>query len=94
MAGSDATVRDTDSFANALNLLYRGGYLKRSQELQQELICEQVVHGQTDYELQKHLWVVMKTQTDHTLQTLIGLHIIFCSMGSPLIYIAQPEDIF
>ena len=59
---------DADSSADALNLyiyiyvLYRSGYLRRSLELRQELICEKFVHEQTDHELQ------LGEQTDHELQ--------------------------
>ena len=39
--------------------------------VRQELISEQFVRGQSDPELKKYLWVVIRTQKDRKLQTLI-----------------------
>ena len=49
----------------------RLGYPQSSPELRQELISEQCVRGQSDPELKKYLWVVIRTQKDRKLQTLI-----------------------
>ena len=55
MTGSDATMRNADSFTDVLNLLYRGGYLICIHwSVRQELTCDPFVRGQTDHELQKH----------------------------------------
>ena len=44
--------------------LCRLGYPQSSPELRQELISEQFVRGQSDPELKKYLWVVIRTQKD------------------------------
>ena len=62
---------DADSFADAITELCRVGYPQSSPELRQELISEQFVRGQSDPELKKYLWVVIRTQKDRKLQTLI-----------------------
>ena len=62
---------DADSFADAITDLCRVGYPQSSPELRQELISEQFVRGQSDPELKKYLWVVIRTQKDRKLQTLI-----------------------
>ena len=62
---------DADSFADAITELCRVGYPQSSLELRQELISEQCVRGQSDPELKKYLWVVILTQKDRKLQTLI-----------------------
>ena len=62
---------DADSFADAIMDLCRVGYPQSSPEHRQELISEQFVMGQSDPELEKYLWVVIITQKDRKLQTLI-----------------------
>ena len=62
---------DADSFADAVTDLCRVGYPQSSLKLRQELISEQFVRGQSDPELKKYLWVVIRTQKDRKLQTLI-----------------------
>ena len=53
---------DADTFADALSELCRVGYPQSPAELRQELIAEQFVRGQSDPELKKYLWVVIRTQ--------------------------------
>ena len=53
-----------DAFADALAELCRVGYPQSPPELRQELIAEQFVRGQSDPELNKYLWVVIRTQKD------------------------------
>ena len=55
---------DADTFADALSELCRVGYPQSPAELRQELIAEQFVRGQSDPELKKYLWVVIRTQKD------------------------------
>ena len=62
---------DADIYADVITELCRVGYPQSSPELRQELISEQFVWGQSDPELKKYLWVVIQTQKDHKLQTLI-----------------------
>ena len=62
---------DADTYADAITELCRLGYPQSSPELRQELISEQFVRGQSDPELKKYLWVVIRTQKDKKLQTLI-----------------------
>ena len=62
---------DADVYADAITELCHVGYPQSSPELHQELISEQFVRGQSDPELKKYLWVVIRTQKDHKLQTLI-----------------------
>ena len=54
---------DADAFADALAELCRVGYPQSPPELRQELIAEQFVRGQSDPELKKYIWVVIRTQT-------------------------------
>ena len=61
---------DADSFADAITKLCRLGYPHSSPELRQKLISEQFVRGQLDPEL-KNVCVVIRTQKDRKLQTLI-----------------------
>ena len=51
-------------------------------ELRQELIAEQFVRGQSDPELKKYLWVVIRTQKDRKLQTLIEVCTDFSSLST------------
>ena len=74
---------DADTFADALAELYRVGYPQSPPELRQELIAEQFVRGQLDPELKKYLWVVIRTQKDKKLQTLIEVCTDFSSLVTP-----------
>ena len=56
------------------------GYPQSSPELRQELISEQFVRGQSGPELKKYLWVVIRTQKDRKLQTLIEVCTYFASL--------------
>ena len=71
---------DADAFADALAELCRVGYPQSPPELQQELIAEQFVRGQSDPELKKYLWVVIRTQK---LQTLIEVCTDFSNVVPP-----------
>ena len=62
---------DADVYADTITELCRVGYPQSSPELRQELISEQFVRGQSIPELKKYLWVVIRTQKDCKLQTLI-----------------------
>ena len=75
--------KDTDAFADALAELCRVGYPQSPPELRQELIEEQFVRGQSDPELKKYLWVVIRTQKERKLQTLIEVCTDFSSLVSP-----------
>ena len=74
---------DADAFADALAELCRVGYPQSPHELRQELIAEQFVRGQSDPELKKYLWVVIRTQKERKLQTLIEVCTDFSSLVSP-----------
>ena len=74
---------DADAFADALAELCRVGYPQSPPELRQELIAEQFVRGQSDPELKKYLWVVIRTQKERKLQTLIEVCTDFSSLVSP-----------
>ena len=74
---------DADTFADALAELCRVGYPQSPAELRQELIAEQFVLGQSDPELKKYLWVVIWTQKDKKLQTLIEVCTDFSSLSTP-----------
>ena len=74
---------DADTFADALAELCRVGYPQSPPELRQELIAEQFVRGQSDPELKKYLWVVIRTQKERKLQTLIEVCTDFSSLVSP-----------
>ena len=71
---------DADAFAEALAELCRVGYPQSPPELRQELITEQFVRGQSDPELKKYLWVVIRTQKDRKLQTLIEVCTGLCAL--------------
>ena len=73
---------DADTFADALSELCRVGYPQSPAELRQELIAEQFVRGQSDPELKKYLWVVIRTQKDRKLQTLIEVCTDFSSLST------------
>ena len=74
---------DADTLADALSELCRVGYPQSPPELRQELIAEQFVRGQSDPELKKYLWVVIRTQKDRKLQTLIEVCTDFSSLMAP-----------
>ena len=74
---------DADAFADALAELCRVEYPQSPPELRQELIAEQFVRGQSDPELKKYLWVVIRTQKDRKLQTLIEVCTDFSSLSTP-----------
>ena len=73
---------DADSFADAITELCHLGYPQSSPELRQELISEQFVRGQSDPELKKYLWVVIRTQKDRKLQALIEVCADFASLST------------
>ena len=73
---------DADTFADALAELCRVGYPQSPAELRQELIAEQFFRGQSDPELKKYLWVVIRTQKDRKLQTLIEVCTDFSSLST------------
>ena len=58
------------------------GYPQSPPELRQELSPEQFVRGQSDPELKKYLWVVIRTQKERKLQTLIEVCTDFSSLVS------------
>ena len=68
---------DADTYADSITELCRLGYPQSSPELRQELISEQFVRGQSDPELNKYMWVVIRTQKDKkttdTNRSLYGL---------------------
>ena len=74
---------DADTFADTLTELCRVGYPQSPPELRQELVAEQFVRGQSDPELKKYLWVVIRTQKERKLQTLIEVCTDFSSLVSP-----------
>ena len=74
---------DADAFADTFAELCRVGYPQSPPELRQELISEQFVRGQSDPELKKYIWVVIRTQKERKLQTLIEVCSDFSSLVSP-----------
>ena len=82
---------DADSFADAITELCRVGSPQRSPELRQELISEQFVRGQSDPEPKKYVWVVIRTQKDRKLQTLIEVCTDFASL-SPTGNVHRPAE--
>ena len=74
---------DADAFADVLAELCRVGYPQSPSELRQELIAEQFVRGQSDPELRKYLWVVIRTQKERKLQTLIEVCTDLSSLSTP-----------
>ena len=56
---------DADTYAHSITELCRLGYPQSSPELHQELISEQFVRAQSDPELKKYLWVVIRTLGGH-----------------------------
>ena len=77
--------------ADSITELCRLGYPQSSPELRQELISEQFVRGQSDPELKKYLWVVIRTQKDRKLQTLIEVCTDFTSL-SHTTSVHRPEE--
>ena len=82
---------DADSVTDVITELCRLGYPQSSPELGQELISEQFVRGQSDPELKKYLWVVIRTQKDRKLQTLIDVCTDFASL-SPTGNVHRPVE--
>ena len=74
--------------------LCRLGYPQSSPELRQELISEQFVRGQSDPELKKYLWVVIRTQKDKKLQTLIEVCTDFASLSHTTSVQRPAEQVF
>ena len=85
---------DADTYADAITELCRLGYPQSSPELRQELISEQFVRGQSDPELKKYLWVVIRTQKEKKLQTLIEVCTDFASLSSSPSIHRPAEQVF
>ena len=85
---------DADTYADSITELCRLGYPQSSPELRQELISEQFVRGQSDPELKKYLWVVIRTQKDKKLQTLIEVCTDFASLSSTPSVHRPAEQVF
>ena len=85
---------DADSYADSITELCRLGYPQSSPELRQELISEQFVRGQSDPELKKYLWVVIRTQKDRKLQTLIEVCKDFASLSHTTSVHRPAEQVF
>ena len=82
---------DVDAFADALAELCWVGYPQSPPELRQELIGEQFVRGQSEPELKKYLWVVIRTQKDRKLQTPIEVSTDFSRFTAPA-HIHRPAE--
>ena len=82
------------AYADTLTELCRVGYPQSPLELRQELISEQFVRGQYDPELKKYMWVVIRTQKDRKLQTLIEVCTDFASIGQPTTVHRPVEQVF
>ena len=85
---------DAASVADAITDLCRVGYPQSTPELRQELISEQFVRGKLDTELKKYLWVVMRTQKDRKLQTLIEVCTDFASLSTSTNIHRPAEQVF
>ena len=85
---------DADTYADSITELCRLGYPQSSPELRQELICEQFVRGQSDPELKKYLWVVIRTQKDKKRQTLIEVCTDFASLSNTPSVHRPAEQVF
>ena len=83
---------DADTYADSITELCRLGYPQSSPELRQELISEQFVRGQSDPELKKYLWVVIRTLKK--LQTLIEVCTDFASLGHTASVHRPAEQVF
>ena len=81
-------------YADSITELCRLGYPQSSPELRQELISEQFVRGQSDPELKKYLWVVIRTQKDRKLQTLIEVCTDFASLSHTANVHRPAEQVF
>ena len=85
---------DADAYADSITELCRLGYPQSSPELRQELISEQFVRGQSDPELKKYLWVVIRTQKDKKLPTLIEVCTDFASLSHTTNVHRPAEQVF
>ena len=85
---------DADTYADSITELCRLGYPQSSPELRQELISEQFVRGQSDPELKKYLWVVIRTQKDKKQQTLIEVCTDFASLSHTTSVHHPAEQVF
>ena len=85
---------DADTYADSITELCRLGYPQSSPELRQELSSEQFVRGQSDPELKKYLWVVIRTQKDKKLQTLIEVCTDFASLSPTTSVHCPAEQVF
>ena len=85
---------DADTYADSITELCCLGYPQSSPELRQELISEQFVRGQSDPELKKYLWVVIRTQKDKKLQTLIEVCTDFASLSHTASVHRPAEQVF
>ena len=85
---------DADAYVDAITELCRVGYPQSPPELCQELISEQFVRGQSDPELKKYLWVMIRTQKDQKLQTLIEVCTDFANIGQPTTVHRPVEQVF
>ena len=85
---------DADAYADSITELCRLGYPQSSPELRQELISEQFVRGQSDPELKKYLWVVIRTQKDKKLQTIIEVCTDFASLSHTTNVHRPAEQVF
>ena len=85
---------DADAYADAISEMCRVGYPQNPPELCQELISEQFVRGQSDPELKKYLWVVIRTQKEWKLQTQIEVCTDFASLGQPTTVHRPAEQVF
>ena len=85
---------DADAYADSITELCRLGYPQSSPELRQELISEQFVRGQSDPELKKYLWVVIRTQKDNKLHTLIEVCTDFASLSHTTNVHRPAEQVF
>ena len=85
---------DADTYADSITELCRLGYPQSSPELRQELISKQFVWGQSDPELKKYLWVVISTQNDKKLQTLIEVCTDFASLSHTTNVHRPAEQVF
>ena len=85
---------DADTYADSITELCRLGYPQSSPEFRQELISEQFVRGQSDPELKKYLWVVIRTQKDRKLQTLIEVCTYFASLSHTASVHRPAEQVF
>ena len=85
--------KDADAYADVITELCCVGYPQSSPELRQELI-EQFVRRQSDPELKKYLWVVIMTQNERKLQTLIEVCTDFASLCQDTTVHRPAEQVF